>query len=74
MFAASNSFHYLLYADDSTLFSAVNATADINKLQSGINKVYEWLIMNNLSLNLNKTECMLLQTTNKTITCSDQIH
>ena len=68
---ASNKFHSILYADDTTLteplssFELVvtNKKSDIKEISSNINKelqaIYEWLCVNKLSLNIPKTKFML---------------
>ena len=60
---ASNSFKYILYADDSTLSSCLRedelekATETIN---NELGKVYKWLTANKISINRKKTKFMVL--------------
>ena len=68
---ASEKFHSILYADDTTLeeplssFELViaNKKADIKKVSKNINNelqaIYEWLCVNKLSLNIPKTKFMI---------------
>ena len=71
IYEASKSFHAILYADDTSLYSAlgsfnVNLTgnnSDKHTLSIKINKELsnkqEWLNINKLSLNVNKTKYMI---------------
>ena len=63
-------FHILMYADDATLTSTlccqglggidIPTPADPNALiNSELNKIFEWLCINELSLNINKTKYMV---------------
>lgn len=72
---ASHKFDFIMYADDTTLFSTVNSFSDNpeNKnIQSSINeelsKVIEWLKINKLSLNKNKSKYMIFHMPNKRTT------
>ena len=70
---ASNAFKFILYADDSTLFSTIEYTlpmqANVNSmLDEEINRVYEWLVANKLVLNIGKTKYMIFHPYQKDIT------
>ena len=61
---ARNAFKFILYPDDSTLFSTIEYTlpmwANVNSmLDEEINRVYEWLVANKLVLNIGKTKYMI---------------
>ena len=60
-------FYPIIYADDTTLFFALNASTtsqnDISSnINSELNKVLDWLKLNKLSLNINKTKAMAFHT------------
>ena len=61
----SNVFDILIYADDTTLFCNFDNIRNENE----INKVYDWLCSNKLSLNVSKTKYMCFHKFNKTATC-----
>ena len=61
---SSNFFEYILDADDSTLFTTSNVSLYIN---IELSKVYEWLAINKLSLNVEKTKYMIFHAINKNI-------
>ena len=61
----SNKFDFLIYADDTTLSSTIGSFSDItchfnadSLINAEICKVIEWLKMNKLSLNQNKSKYM----------------
>jgi hypothetical protein len=71
---ASNIFYPIVYADDSTLSTTLNtirsseANADINNiLNNELDKISNWLKLNKLSLNCDKTKAMLFHMPNKTV-------
>ena len=64
---ATENFEYILYADDSTLFSATDQQFDINALNNSLEEVYNWLATNKLSLNIDKTKCVVLRAINKNV-------
>ena len=65
---ASNFFKYELYADDTTLFSTINISAGAtHEINNHISKVYDWLAMNKLSLNVKKTKYIVFHAINKNI-------
>ena len=50
-----------LYADDSTLYESGFDLSEIqNKLQSNLNSIIDWCVINNMSLHPKKTKCMLI--------------
>ena len=64
---SSNFFKYILYADDSTLFTTINASNVSLNINIELSKVYEWLAINKLSLNVEKTKYMIFHAINKNI-------
>ena len=66
---ASDQFKFIMYADDTTLFSHsksfINNTAEENNLSKNINreldKIAEWLKVNRLSLNASKSKYMMFR-------------
>ena len=60
-------FEYVIYADESTLFSATNQQFDIDALHNSVEKVYKWLATNKLYLNLHKPKFMALRVINKNV-------
>ena len=64
---ATENFEYILYADDSTLFSATDQQFDINALNNSLEEVYNWLATNKLSLNIDKTKCVVMRAINKNV-------
>ena len=65
---ASNLFKYVLYTDDTTLFSTINISAGAtHEIKNQISKVYDWLAVNKLSLNVNKTKYTVFHAINKNI-------
>ena len=49
-----------MYADDTTLFCDINGNpADEHVLNTELCKITDWLSANKLSLNVNKTKCMV---------------
>ena len=63
---SSWAFRFVLYADDTTLFSTIEYTlpidsSDVNYLLNReFSLVYEWLFLNKLSLNIKKAKFVLL--------------
>ena len=65
---ASTFFKYVLYADDTTLFSTINISAGAtHEINNHISKVYDWLTVNKLSLNVKKTKYIVFHAINKNI-------
>ena len=65
---SSTEFKFITYADDTTLFSSLSSfipdsnvgiTEASEKINREINKVTDWLTVNKLSLNVNKTKFMI---------------
>ena len=60
--ASSNIFKFLMYADDTTLFTTINCfenNENTNQYINELSKINEWLIVNKLSLNASKTKFMV---------------
>ena len=64
----SNIFDILMYADDTTSFCNFDNIRNENTINNEINKVYDWLCSNKLSLNVSKTKYMCFHKSNKTVT------
>ena len=57
-----------MYADDTTLFCDINGNpADEHVLNTELCKITDWLSANKLSLNVNKTKCMVFDSDKKKI-------
>ena len=56
-----------MYADDTTLFCYFDNIRNKNTINNEINKVYDWLCSNKLSLNVSKSKYMCFHTSNKTV-------
>ena len=57
-----------MYADDTTLFCDSNGNpADEHVLNTELCKITDWLYANKLSLNVNKTKCMVFHSHKKKI-------
>ena len=69
---ASNSVHCTLYADDTTI-SLSNPEFEplIDQMNCEFAKIYDWLLANRLSLNIDKTQVMLHTNRNHAITDSE---
>ena len=71
---AGNSFTFILYADDTTLFSTIeysipsSASNYHQTINLNLSKVTDWLIANRLSLNVKKNKYMLFHPYQKDIT------
>ena len=70
----SNKFDFIMYADDTTLSSTIDSFCDINSnasadslINAEIDKVIEWLKINKLSLNKNKSKYMTFHMPKKQI-------
>ena len=70
----SNKFDFIMYADDTTLSSTIDSFSDINSNKNAdtlinveICKVIEWLKINKLSLNKNKSKYMTFHMPKKEI-------
>lgn len=64
---ASKLFHFILYADDTSLLSTSTLCKDISNIDVNqeFNKICSWLKENRLSLNIDKTKCMIFHHPNK---------
>ena len=62
----SDNFKSVLFADDTTLIFSNKSILDFkNNIQFNINKLYNWLNVNKLSLNISKTNVLLFNIRNK---------
>ena len=57
-----------MYADHTTLFCNFDNIRNKNTINNEMNKVYDWLCSNKLSLNVSKTKYMCFHTSNKIVT------
>ena len=69
---ASNIFKFIMYADDTTLFSNLkyfgnNIQTKEYLINADLSNVIEWLIINKLSLNKYKSKYMIFHVSNKDI-------
>ena len=70
---SSKLFEFILYADDTTLFSALNYSLSLDISTScelitrELSRVGEWLIINRLSIKISKTKYMIVHPTQKDI-------
>ena len=68
----SSMFDAILFADDSTFKTTMNASLPAkkidkryeNRINDELKKIYDWLAVNKLSLNIRKTKCMFFHTPN----------
>ena len=69
--ASSNIFKFLMYADDTTLFTTINCFENNENTNQYINdelsKINEWLIVNKLSLNASKIKFMVFSMPQKKV-------
>ena len=60
---SSDIFKFIMYADDTTLFTSIkNSNEDnvqIQLINNGLSKISDWLLANKLSLNAAKTKFMV---------------
>ena len=74
----SNYFEPIIYADDTSLINTslnLNKTEDIATLNNEFNKIYQWLTINKLTLNISKTKYMIFTSKNRTpVTCSLKVN
>ena len=52
----SQDFNMLMYADDTTLYCNLNNDVNERKINIELDKIYDWLSSNKLSLNKGKTK------------------
>ena len=60
----SSELKFILFADDTSLLDTLNLSispndANLNKLNDELTKIYDWLAVNKLSLNVSKTKYMI---------------
>ena len=70
---SSDSFDFICYADDTTLSSIMNSFSSTeqsieNSINDELSKVNDWLKINKLSLNINKTKFMIFHNYQQQIT------
>ena len=66
--SCTDKFNMIMYADDTTLFCYINGNpADEHVLNTELCKITHWLSANKLSLNVNKTKCMVFHSDKKKI-------
>ena len=66
--SANEFFKYILYADDTTLFSTIRIPAEATHgINNHLSEVYDWLAVNKLSLNVKKTKYIIFHAINKNI-------
>ena len=69
----SSLFKFILFADDTSLIDTLNLSvsshdkAVIDQLNNELSKIYDWLAVNKLSLNVSKTKYMIFHYKNKEI-------
>ena len=67
----SNSFYPIVYADDTTLSATLGTFGPVKdqrkKINTELGKISDWLKLNKLSLNINKTKAMIFRTPQKTV-------
>ena len=69
---ACSSFKYILYADDTTLYTTIQSTEDLSNINNELSKISDWLAVNKLSLNANKTKYMIFHAMNKDLSHLNQ--
>ena len=73
IFQSSEMFNFITYADDTTLSSTLNNLKNTENIDAGslindeLGKINEWLEINKLSLNINKSRYMLFHMPNKQV-------
>ena len=65
--ASSNFFKFIQYAADTCLLNTFSRTAiqDSTVINAELEKVFDWLCINKLSLNINKTKFMIFHPMHK---------
>ena len=65
---APNTLIFILYADDTTLSSIIRIpSVSLININNELAKVYDWLAVNKLSLNIGKTKYVIFHAINKRI-------
>ena len=67
MHNSSDFFQFVQYADDTSLFNPMSPFQDSDTLNYELKKVYKWLCINKLSLNIRKTKYIIFHNKNKKI-------
>jgi hypothetical protein len=67
---ASNIFNFIMYADDTAVYTVLNTSEDRyeEQLNSELELISNWLKVNRLSLNVTKTKAMLFHSTQRLVT------
>jgi hypothetical protein len=58
IYLSSNTFNFILYADDTNLLTSLRDLSN-DDINSGLKDVSDWLALNKLSLNINKTNYLI---------------
>ena len=64
---SSTFFDFILYADDTTLFNPLGDTCSVNVVNSELNKIFNWLCANKLSINVTKSKYIIFHSQKKNI-------
>ena len=64
---SSTFFDFILYADDTTLFNPLGDTCPVNVVNSELNKIFNWLCANKLSINVTKSKYIIFHSQKKNI-------
>ena len=62
----STLFNFILFADDTTIISKIDAK-HVNLINKELDKLFLWLELNKLSLNISKSKCMFFHQSHKSI-------
>ena len=62
----STLFNFMLFADDTTIISKIDAK-HVNLINKELDKLFLWLELNKLSLNISKSKCMFFHQSQKSI-------
>ena len=65
---SSKLFHFVIYADDTTLCSTLDKNTNIKEMNIQLNNITDWLKINKLSLDVAKTKPILFHKPQKKIT------
>ena len=72
---ATTKFHPIIYADDTTLSATLNSFGNENEIAMNINNelkaISDWLKINKLSLNINKTKAMIFHSEQRNVPLPD---
>ena len=66
--SVSDIFNMLMYADDTTLYCNLDHITDGTAINRELDKIYDWLSSNKLSLNVSKTKFMVFHTNQRKVT------